>query len=819
MPQTSTEPSNRQSSRANQKRFLLISIVLFVIILIGGSIGFVYSMKQIVHANKRTELLQLVELQRYSLEASVNHEISIVLEMANSPTIIQHFLNPYDMSLRRIAFDEIARFTGSLMSNSAFWVNDIDKMFYLGEDTHYILDPEDPESYWYKMTMYETEIYNFNINYNPDLRVTNFWINAPVFDSGGKPIGILGTGINLTEFINTIYRSHRGKEDIYFFNAAGEITGATDMKLVEEKVTLEKVLAATGPEILTWARNDTSENMRAFYGPEGEIAVCPIPAVGWDIVAVQPLNLWDYLNTGMTYLFLAIMGVIVIFFVILQIGKYALDTLNRTRRELRVERDLIATMKDNLSAGLFLMDKNFVIQPSYSKSLEDILGTREIAGKKMTSFLASSVTAKERDTIEDYFTMVLTRQFDAKMLEEVNPIIEFAYADESTKKEKILKTAFTAVDMGSNEFFLMGTMEDISATKELQRQLAAETKKREEEMQTLFQVIQIDPVVFGEFIEDIEFEFDHIKDALKNTSASGKDTMVDIFQSVHAIKSNAVILGLDNFGAKLHELENIIKNYRDGKEASNEVYIENIVHVTVELEKIMKEKDKFREIINRIKSFKTTTAKGNARKDQFIKDQFILIETLTNACKKAASAQNKKVDFLADNMTALNLEKNSRRALKEVLTQLVRNSVYHGIEAPEDRIAIGKKDTGVIRLSITEENNQVHINFSDNGRGLDFQKIRNIAIKQKLLSEEDADNENLRFQAIFQAIFSPGFSTAESADINAGRGIGLNLVKDRIDQLNGRIKLSSENGKGTVFDFYIPTKVSAKAKSTTLQHE
>ena len=456
----------KRSNPFIRQRFLLISIILLIVILIGGSIAFVYSMRQIVHANKRTELLQLVEIQRYSLEASVNREISIVLEMAISPVITEHFLHPEDEDLKRIAFDEIARFTRSLMSNSSFWVSDADKHFYLGEvkgadkefrmddENQYVINPDDPETYWYKMTMYETEVYNFNINYNPDLQVTNFWINAPVFDSKGNPIGILGTGINLTEFVDTIYRNYKGEASLYFFNSTGEITGASDMALVADKINLNRILSVTGPEILSWAKGDSSDTMQAFFGPEGEIAVCPIPVVDWDILAVQPLFLADYLDTSMTPLFIAIMGIIIIFFIILQIGKYAFDTINRTRQELRVERDFIAAMKDNLSAGIFLMDRDFIIQGSYSKPLENILGTNEIEGKKFTDFLVSSLKAKESETLEDYFTMIINRQFDTTMLEGLNPIIELTYKDETRNEEKIIKTAFSSVDMGSGNYFI-----------------------------------------------------------------------------------------------------------------------------------------------------------------------------------------------------------------------------------------------------------------------------------------------------------------------------------------------------------------------------
>jgi two-component system chemotaxis sensor kinase CheA len=473
--------------------------------------------------------------------------------------------------------------------------------------------------------------------------------------------------------------------------------------------------------------------------------------------------------------------------------------VNLLNHELQVERDIIAAMKDNLKIGVFLMDRDYVIQGSYSKLLEEILETNEIEGKRFTDLLASSLKPKERETLEDYFKMVLNRQFDAKMLEDINPISEFSYIDNVNHNNKILRTVFLTVDQGLNDYYVLGSIEDISATKELERQLVEETAKRDEEMKALFQVIQVDPEVFGDFIDDTEFAFNEINDTLKNTNVSARDAMVNIFQSVHAIKSNAVILGLENFSGKLHELENIIRKYRD----SDDLTFENVLRVTVELEKIMQEKDKFQNVIGKIESFRT--AAGGSKRRQ---DRYVLVETLTQACKKAAASQNKEVAFTVDELDGSILEHGPRRVIKEVLTQLVRNSVYHGIETPQDRSAGGKDSQGTIRLSITRENGFIHLKLSDDGKGLDLGTIRKRALDLKLLSKENAENAN----QLLQVIFSPGFSTAGSADLHAGRGIGLNLVRERIRGLNGSIKVSSEPGKGTTFSLFIPFKDKAETK-------
>jgi methyl-accepting chemotaxis protein len=307
-------------SMSIKQRFLLFSVVLFIVILAGGSTAFFFSMRQIVQESKSGELAQVVELKRVNLEASVNGEIAIALKMAGSPLIKRHFLDPADDELRQIAFEEIAGYQDAFASKTVFWASDVDKEFYFDEGNHYTLDIDDPDTYWYKMTLYETTLFNFNINYNDEMQRVLLFINAPVFDSAHTPIGLVGTGIDLTEFVDSIYRDYTSGDPLYFFNDLGELTGAKDAHLIADKVTLDKQLGETGQEILAWADNNQTDTIYTFISRGGIVAVGPIPTLGWYVVVIHPLALTDYFDTSMTGIFVAMMGLIVIIFVIFNVS-------------------------------------------------------------------------------------------------------------------------------------------------------------------------------------------------------------------------------------------------------------------------------------------------------------------------------------------------------------------------------------------------------------------------------------------------------------------------------------------------------------------
>jgi two-component system chemotaxis sensor kinase CheA len=460
------------------------------------------------------------------------------------------------------------------------------------------------------------------------------------------------------------------------------------------------------------------------------------------------------------------------------------------------ERDEIAAMKDSLKIGLFFMDRNYIIQDNYSRYLEELLSDQNLNGQKFTDLLSTSVTSKEMETIPDYFGMVFNRTFDQLILEDINPLSELHYLNVKTRTQKIFQCEFVPVERGRGEIFILVTIYDITVKVELQQRLEEEEKRRQEEMTSLFELLQVDPNVFSDFLEDAEYEFTRIDETLKNNSMSAHDVLVDIYQSVHAIKSNAVILGLNTFGGKVHGLESKIKKLR---EQETEVLFEDMLHLTLEIEKIAHEKDGFSTTIDKIKSFKIG---DNIQQNQ---NQHILIETLTKTANKAAVDMGKKVQFTASDIDPKAIEKGPRRMIKEVLMQLIRNSVVHGIEKPGERLAKGKIEAGTIWLSIKTEGKQIHLSLGDDGKGLDFEKIREKATLLNLIKKEDENNRN----ALLKVIFAPGFSTAETEGLHAGRGVGLNLVRDRVSDEKGTIKLQTEADKGTIFNIFIPIKDEA----------
>jgi len=136
----------------------------------------------------------------------------------------------------------------------------------------------------------------------------------------------------------------------------------------------------------------------------------------------------------------------------------------------------------------------------------------------------------------------------------------------------------------------------------------------------------------------------------------------------------------------------------------------------------------------------------------------------------------------------------------EPLTHLIRNAVDHGIEGPQDRIAAGKPEEGVLRVAAEQRSGRIVITVADDGRGIDRARVRAKAVERGIV----APDANLSEEEIDNLIFAPGFSTAEKVSNISGRGVGMDVVRRNVQALGGRIGVSSRFGNGTSFTLSLP---------------
>jgi chemosensory pili system protein ChpA (sensor histidine kinase/response regulator) len=181
------------------------------------------------------------------------------------------------------------------------------------------------------------------------------------------------------------------------------------------------------------------------------------------------------------------------------------------------------------------------------------------------------------------------------------------------------------------------------------------------------------------------------------------------------------------------------------------------------------------------------------------------VDRLRRGVRDNAIRYGKQVELVTEGVDTL-VDKMILDHLTDPLTHMVNNAIAHGIETPEIRQAAGKSPTGIINIRALQQGNQTIISVSDDGAGIDHQKVKNKAVKKGILTPEQAQTMS-RIDAC-ELLFLPSFSTADEVDDIKGRGMGMNVVQNDISEIRGTVGTDSTLGKGTSFTIRLPLTLS-----------
>ena len=317
------------------------------------------------HKAANEQLKNIGDLKKLEFKAGFDSEVAMALQLAKSPVVIKHFEDPSNQELKDLAWAEFATFKDSFLGKNIFWLSVAEKDFYSDMQFSYHVDPNNPDDYWYNLTIYETEAYNFNVNYNAILDKTMLWLNVPVRNERKAVVGMVGTGIPFSDFINIMYSTLDKNVDLYFFNNLLELTGSNEDENLADKISITSVL----PELEAaniFVKETTSKMFLPHFGRleatnlfvkettfvntfHGAYMFVPYPEVDW--VAVFHMNF-----TWGDFVRYSLKGIIAFFLVNLAIWLYAcikalilpLRELESAVKELNAEE---ANLKKRLRAA------------------------------------------------------------------------------------------------------------------------------------------------------------------------------------------------------------------------------------------------------------------------------------------------------------------------------------------------------------------------------------------------------------------------------------------------------------------------------------
>ncbi|MDR2159063.1 MAG: ammonium transporter [Treponema sp.] len=473
-------------------------------------------------------------------------------------------------------------------------------------------------------------------------------------------------------------------------------------------------------------------------------------------------------------------------------------------QEGTVEKREYLNILENVSDGLFLLDASLKIGPYYSSSLETIFRRKDLAGLAVTEVFGAFLDEKTRAAAEEFLEAAFIPDIPWRHVEKLNPLKEVtAYFDDLAGgfTEGHLEFDFRRLgENGVERLFVV--VRDLTERAALVEEIEKTRNENREEMEMLQKILHVEPGTLAAFLESARQDAEAINEGLRaagnapeNSGGPYREWLDSIFRHSHSLKGDAELLALDFLADQAEQLEQKIAAIRDMKEPAGEDFLP----LALSCSGLLSSLERLDAIVTK------WLALSEAVRSEAGAGTSLMADSLKQMARRLAGRYGKQVELTVTGLEDRGFRPEQHKALKDILVQLVRNSVYHGIEKPEQRRKAGKAESGAISIRAAVEGSDLRIVYRDDGAGIDGEKIRQRAVKAGIITREKAGTLNEREQLLL--IFHSGFSTAENPDRVAGKGVGLSLVKARVKELNGRLSLKSRRGSHSEFTLLFPLRV------------
>ncbi|WP_026882738.1 ATP-binding protein [Clostridium akagii] len=483
--------------------------------------------------------------------------------------------------------------------------------------------------------------------------------------------------------------------------------------------------------------------------------------------------------------------------------------------EIEQKNSSIKNLLNNAGQGFLLFGKDLNIYPEYSRECIEIFGNK-IENKNILDMLALSMEDENIQIMRDVFSNVFNEPSKAKnkiylsVLPQIIKInkksIEIQWKVINNLSQKSIMIILT--DITEKEILENKNIEEKNNVK-----LIIETIKHKEEVNSAFENLK-------KFFTDGAYE-------IINGCNDKKQILYEIYRIVHTMKGDFALYSVHNTSKRLHKLEDRLSVMLDNMENVNIYDIVEFVK-NVNGDKIIskdiktidsslgdgyfEKEDLIAVSEERLNDIEEEIKRKYQGKDQ--KDMLVIINNLkfTNVkhiigsyndyTKSMAEKLDKVIDDFKIYGDDVYIDKKRYTKFIRSLVHIFKNIIDHGIEEPDARIYAGKAEYGEISCYIEKAEGKFIMNISDDGNGIDYEIIREKAIEKGIYSRNEIDT--FTQEEILEIIFMDKFSTKNQVSMLSGRGVGLAAVRGEIENIGGTVKMYTQKGKFTRFEFVVP---------------
>jgi len=428
----------------------------------------------------------------------------------------------------------------------------------------------------------------------------------------------------------------------------------------------------------------------------------------------------------------------------------------------------------------------------------EIMERTDIAEADFISVIAPLVPERTLSATKDYLGLIFKPGADESLVRDLNPLEKIEttiqpHNGSTTGETKNLEFKFKKLNGSEEKMDYLVKVRDVTQQVKLANQLRESELKTKNQTEMLLSILHVGPELLADFIEAVENELGMIQDILKE-DASGEsysEKLVTIFRCAHSIKGNAALLDLKFFARRAHEFEDMISQVQQRKN----LCWNDFLPLALELARLQQSYKDMQALTERITKFQSDTGRVRTASD-------LIGPTTEKMVERLAEETGKKVRFLYKDFEGTPIPTKYSYMLRDVLVQLTRNSLAHGIEEPQVRVARGKPEEGTIELSARNLDDGLEIRYRDDGRGLQTESIKEKAIEMGLVSQ--AETATMDRTRLVKLIFEPGFSTSRDTTQVAGRGMGMDIIRKRLMSAHRSLSVRYETDKFIEFKCKLP---------------
>lgn len=455
--------------------------------------------------------------------------------------------------------------------------------------------------------------------------------------------------------------------------------------------------------------------------------------------------------------------------------------------------EILNTVKE----GLILLDSELSVGSQFSSSVSKILQHEISANMPFMPVLEELVSADIYTSAKDYIQLLFGNKVKESLMLSLNPLTQVKVQTKHDTTPRYLSFQFNRVVEEKRVLHLLVTVQDVTEQVTQAEELTALKGQSNINLELLKKLLLADTFQLRQFLNNAHTGLDALNVILANADkrATNQGELANqCFRIIHAIKGEAAAMDLESIETQAHQFEENLVALR--KKSNWDA--QEILSLPVMLSAMLDQIRQIETIVNVIQ----THHQANNGVQKPVSISTSISNNLQRLAEQVSQNQNKNVQLKLSLDLLDHMDSKTAHQLQQIGIQLVRNGICHGIESPSIRIAKGKSAHGEISIS-TQMNAEGVIDFivRDDGQGIVPSRIRAAMIASGRYASEAVSQ--LSDKEIVGKLFEPGFSTADTTDKDAGRGVGMDLVQALVNEIGGELKIDTKPDVFTQFAFRI----------------